>query len=291
MAEITFNRMYAGYVYSGAGTVYHRRDDGSFNGVGVSLDGQQEAERYVSTGLTTTARDGSLMLNIQGDGFYDWIDASSGEWTKGGMASIYSQAQAQDYVNRMIENNKQILMNNLLCARFAHHLTTSERQQLYDLEARLYDRNNRLIQDGFTTQRSDSEAYGYGELSQYLKDFMRNGVSLVISTTAIVISCVVVASLATAAYFAYRYYWEQSEKDVKYSDKLTKTLLTKLTAEEYDQLMQETKGIVTKASIKARLGNTWDIAKIAILAFGVYTIYNLIMTKSTGRRRQLTPKS
>ena len=283
MADITFNKLYAGYIYSGTGMVYHQRDDGGFNGVSVSLDDEAQPTKYVATGLTTTAKDGSLMLQIEGEAYHNWIDASSGEWTRGSLANIYSQWQAQDYVNKLIENNKQILMNNLLCARFASHLSAEEKQLLYDLEARLYDRNQHLVTDGFVTSRSDSEAYGYGELSQYLKDFMRNGVGLVISSTAIVISCVVVASLATAAYFAYKYYYEQSARDVKYSDKLTKTLLSKLTQEEYNQLMAETKGIVTKASIRARLGSVWDIAKLAALAFGAYTLYQLFTIKTAKR--------
>lgn len=282
MADVTFNRLYAGYVYKGAGTVYHRNDNGRFSGIDVSVNDGKDPARYVATGLTTTASDGATMIQIEGEDFYNWIDLSSGQWQRGAMATVYSQSQAQDYVNRMIGNNKQILMNNLFCARFAHHLTDGEKQTLYDLEARLYERNSRLLQDGYVSNTSSSEAYGYGELSPYLKSFMAQGVGLVISTTAIVISCVVIASLATAAYFAYKYYWEQSAKDVKYSDKLTRTLMSKLTAEEYQQLMEETKGIVTKSTIKARLGNSVDIVKYALIGFAAYTLYQLI-TNNTRR--------
>ena len=290
MAEITFNKNYAGYVYSGAGTVWHRNDDGRFNGVAVTVDGSADKVRYVATGFTSKASDGSLMVNIQGEEFYDWIDVSSGEWTRGQMATIYSQSQAQDYVNKMIANNKQILMNNLFCARFADRLTQAEKEQLYGLQSRLMERNNSLQRDGFVNQQQSSEAYGYGELSPYLRIFMQNGVSLVISTTAIVISCLVIASVATAAYFAYKYYYEQSARDVKYSDKLTKALMSKLTEEEYQQLLQETQGIVTKASLKARLGNSFDIAKWAIIAVGVFTIYNLFATKTKSRKNGI-PRS
>ena len=287
MAEVVFNKAYAGYVYSGAGYVWHRNDDGRFNGVSVTVDGSADKVRYIATGFTSKAADGSLMINIQGEEFYDWIDVSSGEWTRGSMATIYSQAQAQDYVNKMLENNKQILMNNLFCARFADRLTQAEKEQLYGLQSRLMERNNSLQRDGFVNQQQSSEAYGYGELAPYLRTFMQNGVSLVISTTAIVISCIVIASVATAAYFAYKYYYEQSARDVKYSDKLTKTLMSKLTEEEYQQLLQETQGIVTKASLKARLGNSFDIAKWAIIAVGVFTVYNLFATKTKSRKNGL----
>lgn len=284
MAEIKFDSSYAGYVYKGAGTVWHLRDDGRFNGVSASLDGQTEALRFLATGLKTTASDGSIMLNIEGDGFYDWIDLSSGEWTRVGMGTVYSQAQAQSYVDKLIENNKHILMNNLFCARYKDKLTAEQQTTLYNLESRLYERNNRLQYDGLVSNKTSSEAYGYGDLSPYLTSFMQQGVGLVISTTAIIISCVVVASLATAAYFAYKYYYEQSAQDVKYSDALTKTLMSKLTAEEYEQLKKETQGIVTKASLRARLGGSWDIVKIAIMAFGVYTLYTFITTTNKTKK-------
>lgn len=286
MAAITFNKAYAGYVYSGAGTVYHRREDGGFSGVDVYLDGDKDGSRVVATGLTTTAKDGNTMIEVQGiDDWYTWIDVSSGAWTRGKMATLYSQAEAQSYVDKLIDNNKQILMNNLFCARFADKLTEAEKETLYGLQARLIERNNRLMQDGYVSGAQSSVAYGYDGLAPALKRFMlTDRVGLVVSTTAIVISCVVIASVATAAYFAYKYYWAQSAQDVKYSDKLTKTLMAKLTQEEYDQLMAETQGIVTKASLRARLGNTWDIAKIAIMAFGIYTIYSLV--KTTPKRKK-----
>lgn len=281
MADITFNRAYAGYVYTGRGTVYHRRDDGSFSGIDAYVDGDKAGEKVVATGFMTTARDGSVMLQYVGDdsSFYNWLDLSSGQWKKGEMADLYSQGQAQDYVTRMIENNKQILMNNLFCARFSSRLTEEEKATLYNLQKRLEERNNRLVQDGYVAQVQVSQAYGYNALNKSLTAFMAtSGVGLVVSTTAIVVSCVVIAALATAAYFAYKYYYEQSAKDVKYSDSLTKTLMSKLTEEEYNQLMEETQGIVTRATLRARLGSSFSIARLALIAVGAYALYNIITT-------------
>ena len=287
MAEVTFNKNYAGYIYRGYGTVYHRRDDGSFNGIDMYVDDDKVGAMVVATGFTTTARDGSVMLQFVGDDsdFYNWLDWSAGTWKKGEMADLYSQSQAQDYVNRMIENNKQILMNNLFCSRFASRLTREEKETLYNLQLRLDERNKRLQSDGYVSSTKVSQAYGYNALNGSLTAFMAQGVGLVVSTTAIVVSCVVVAAVATAAYFAYKYYYEQSAKDVKYSDALTKTLMSKLTEEEYQQLMSETQGIVTKASIKARLGNSLDIAKYALIAIGVYALYNILATRTRKERR------
>ena len=282
MAAVVFNKAYAGYVYTGFGTAYHRWDNGSFSGVEMAIDNEAYGERVVCTGFTTTAKDGSVMLQYEGadSSWYNWLDLTHGNWKRGEMADLYSQSQAQNYVNKMIENNKQILMNNLFCARFSGRLTAEEKQTLYELQANLDERNKRLQNDGFVTGAQVSDAYGYNALNSYLVRFMQNGVGLVVSTTAIIISCVVIASLATAAYFAYKYYYEQSAKDVKYSDKLTKTLMAKLTAEEYNQLMSETKGLVTKATMKARLGSTFNLAKYAVLAVGAYALYNLLTTKT-----------
>lgn len=286
MAAITYNRAYAGYIYTGSGTVYHRLDNGKFNGVDVSLDGSSVSDRVVATGFATTASDGAVMIEVRGiDDWYTWIDISSGQWTRGKMADLYSASEAQGYVNKMINNNKEILMNNLLCARFANKLSEEEKRTLYGLQERLSERNSRLLQDGLVSGVQSSEAYGYGVLSPYLKRFMSSGIGLVISTTAIVISCVVIASLATAAYFAYKYYYEQSAKDIKYSKRLTETLLSKLTPEEYEQLMQETQGIVTKASIRSRLGSTFDIAKLALIAFGAYALYSLVSSTYKSRKK------
>ena len=179
-------------------------------------------------------------------------------------------------------------MNNLFCARFSYRLTDTEKQTLYGLQNRLQERNNQLLRDGLVRDVTSSEAYGYNAFNSYLTQFMANGVGLVISTTAIVISCIVIASLATAAYYAYRYYYNQSAQDVKYSDKLTKTLMAKLTQEEYNQLVQETQGIVTKAAIKARLGNSFDFFKYGLIGLGVFAIYQLINERRT---RHVTRKN
>ena len=193
----------------------------------------------------------------------------------------YSSAQAQSYVDRLIENNKQIVSCNLLCARFAYKLSQQEKRTLYDLQIRLQERNQRLISDGLVSGITTSTPAGYSQLQSYLQQFMQTGgVGLVISTTtAIVISCVVIASLSTAAYFAYKFLFEESAKDVKYSKQLTETLLAKLTPDEYDQLMRETQGIVTKAKIKQMVSSTSGLLKWALVGTAAYMLYTNLFKK------------
>jgi hypothetical protein len=95
----------------------------------------------------------------------------------------------------------------------------------------------------------------------------------------VVIAAVVIASLSTAAYFAYKYYASEAEKDVKYSKELTKILTEKLTPEEYQQLLNETKGIVTKARIMQSIGGLSKYLLIGGAVVGGALLFRLIKNK------------
>lgn len=167
-------------------------------------------------------------------------------------------SQAQDVINGIIRNNQYILNNNLLCARFAWKLSKSERQMLYNLQYRLEQRNEALKNDELLTNQQEGYPEGYSEFGSELESFMRNpGIGLVtLSATAIIcISAIVVGSLSTAAYFAYQAYYKESEQDVKYSQQLTQALQSKLTEEEYQQLLQETAGLLTKQRITQQIAS------------------------------------
>lgn len=270
----SFDKSVSGYRYSGTGYVYTLRSDGKFAAVGIAIDDNPVGNSVILTGNTYISPKGNRMYQETTGGYIDLKES----WTKQEQAVYFSQAQAQNYINKMIENNKQILQNNLLCARFSHKLSTQEKQLLYDLQERLAARNQQLLTDGLVTDARSSEAYGYQYLNNYLSSFMLQGrVGLVISTTTvIVISCVVIAALSTAAYFAYKYLYAESADDVKFSNDLTRTLVQKLTPEEYQQLMDETQGIVTRAKIKSRLGSGSNIIKWGLIGAGCYFLYKAI---------------
>lgn len=213
------------------------------------------------------------------NGLYAVFDTNNPDWTvaTGRKSVAKSGAQAQSVINTIIVNNRHIIQNNLFCARFADKLSEKERSMLYDLQVRLEERNEQLSNYTFIKEATTSSPAGYSQLLPYLKTFMNRwndtGVGIVISTTAvIIISAVVVASVATAAYYAYKAFADQSEKDVKYSDELTRTLMDKLTPEEYAQLLKETKGIVTKARLKERLGTSskYILIGAAAIIIGMY---------------------
>lgn len=205
------------------------------------------------------------------------------DWKQDGFgkkSAEYSQTQAQALVNKIIKNNKIIIANNLLCARFASKLTEAQKSQVRELQNRLQARNNALQAGQLTTNVQTSYPAGYAELSAYL-DALMAGETIGLATWAIVvIAATVIAATATAAYFAYKAYADESERDVKYSKELTAILTSKLTEEEYQMLLNETKGIVTKARIKQSLSSYGKALTIAGLLVGGALLYKYFKNKA-----------
>ncbi|MDY0142640.1 MAG: hypothetical protein RBR97_12180 [Bacteroidales bacterium] len=187
-----------------------------------------------------------------------------------------TQGQAQDVVNTIIKNNRTIVENNLLCARFSNKLTTSQTQLLAQLQLRLERRNTALIESGCLTSISESYPKGYVNFASNLNSVVGKETIGAVVTTIIIVA-IVVASLSTAAYFAYQAYAKESIDDVKFSDDLTKTLLSKLTAEEYEQLRQETGGLITKAKLSAKFSGVFGTVKtFGLIGIGAFLVYKLL---------------
>ena len=126
-------------------------------------------------------------------------------------------------------------------------------------------------------------------LSNSLSNFMvsmQTGapIGAVVSISTIVIAAVIIASLSTAAYFAYKYIASEAEKDVKFSDDLTKTLVAKLTKEEFEQLMEETNGIVTRQKILSSIGGGLGFVKFGLLAVAGLAIYKTFKDYKKGKQ-------
>lgn len=268
-----YNKTYSGKVYkktSNMAAVY-ANPEGYYREEYIVPDGTE----YMLTGY---------YIYINGAYYYQcdhnfsrWINLKEG-WTQVGYNTInYSQAQAQELVNGIIENNKYILENNLLCARYSHLLSKQDQQKLYDLQVRLEARNEALQNNQLCSNQQNSYPSGYANLGNYLSNFMSVGVGVVISTGAIiVVSAIVIALASTAAYLAYKAFYNESKQDVKYSAELTKTLQNKLTEQEYQQLLQETQGIVTRAKITQKINAVaGGASNILIFALGAYCFLRL----------------
>lgn len=272
--DYKYNSKYSGQYYQGEIT-YVIEDAGvTFNTYGL-LDGGFRKLTVQLTGYFVTIASVAYYQTTTGV-YVSFND----DWVNVGYAPIQQQSpkDAQKYVDKVIKANASILENNLFCARFANKLTEEQQLMLFNLQGRLEQRNYKLVNDGMLSNQRTSSPPGYSDLSPYLDRFMQayaNGdaIGLVISTSTLVISAIVIAALATAAYFGYRAMAAEAEKDVKFSDKLTASLVKKLTPEEYDQLLSETRGIVTKAKITSKLGSAFSFVKWGLLAAAGFVVY------------------
>lgn len=266
-----YNSKYAGQYYQKqGGETYVLRGDGKFAYAGVSTSAIIGVQL---TGYYKTGADGTDMYQcVSGS----WIRMADG-WQYVGYAPIrhYTQKDAQYYVNKIIRNNANILENNLFCARFANKLSEDQQEELRSLQRRLESRNERLLNDGLCNDVKVSTPPGYADLQNYLYALM-NYQAIGGITTTIVVVAVVLASMATAAYFAYKYLAEESELDVTYSKELTEMLMSKLTPEEYEQLMRETQGIVTKAKLSSKIKGVLGTASIFMWGLAILGGYLLL---------------
>lgn len=274
---MNFNATYSGKVYAMTGGTIYEYSGGYFAGTtgyaNVSDDAYANTPRVALTGYSVTSKRGSVGWQTTNGGY---IILSEG-WQQVGTVAIgkYSQTQAQKLVDKIIKNNITIVQNNLVCARFASKFTAEQQQMIRELQNRCESRKNALAGQGLCSNVKTSYPKGYADLGGYL-DALMNGEAIGIATWAVVvIAAVIIAATATAAYFAYKAFAEESERDVKYSQELTKILMEKLTPEEYEQLLQETQGIVTKARLKAGLRGGWSVLTIAAVAVAGLAAYKV----------------
>lgn len=270
-----YEAQYKGVVLQGADLpLYTLRADGNM----AAAYGATGATLYVTlTGYTQTSKRGNIHYQTT-DGYFIYLPDGWTEYTSVNVPT-YSQTQAQVLVDKIIKNNIAITQNNLVCARYASRFSPEQQQLIRDLQTRVVERENALKNEGLCTDIKTSYPRGYAELEPYLAALM-NGQSIGLATWAIcVIAASVVLVTSTAAYFAYRAFANESDNDVKYSKELTKALTDKLTEEEYQQLLNETKGIVTKSRLKQAISSYGNIAKWALFGIAGFAIYKVIMNK------------
>ena len=214
---------------------------------------------------------------VEYPGYYINIES----WSVTGTIQPKTQAQAQNIVNKLLKNNQYIFENNLLLARFANRLNQSEKNTLYALQKRLEERDNMLREADVFSSLGEARIMGYSNYQSYLDEFMSShnaGVGLFISTTtAIIISVVVIGSLSTAAYFAFKAAYEESKRDVELSRKMLQIFEKyQMTEEDIAIIQQETQGIVTKHVLMEKINNWLGNTKLLIIGgLAVLLGYNI----------------
>lgn len=214
-------------------------------------------------------------------GCYIFLD---GEWQKTANPITKSQAQAQEVVNGLLKNNQYIFENNLLLARYYNKLSKQEMATLYLLQKRLERREQQLREADVFSEMQEARIMGYsnyqGYLDRFMTDYTTGAIGLVVSTTAaIIIGAVVVASLGTAAYFAFKAAYEESKQDVELSRKMMKIFEKyNMTEADIQTITRETQGIVTRKVLMEKINNFLGNTKMLIIGAGLlyigYELYN-----------------
>lgn len=257
-----FNANFAGLKVR-ANTSYY---DG-FIGEAVIQNGNDGFAVNAGTVVTLTGwNDGLFYYIVEYPGYYINIE----RWSVTGIIQPKTQAQAQSLINKLLKNNQYIFENNLLLSRYANRLNLSEKNTLYGLQKRLEERDNMLREADVFSQMQEARIMGYSNYESYLNQFMsshKQGVGIVISTTtAIIIGVTVIASLSTAAYFAFKAAYEESKQDVELSRKMLQIFEKyQMTEEDVAIIQQETQGIVTKRVLMEKINNWLGNTKMLIV--------------------------
>jgi hypothetical protein len=251
--------------------------DGAF--YGLEFPTERPDGRYASvmvgvsrgTSITFTGR---FLLSSSGDNGYqvilnDYIDATVWGYVWHSDLSLWTQTKptaitsdkitisAQSELDQLIENNKVILENNLLCARSIQLLDDASidcpsrfRKDLFAIHKRLIQRNQSIIDSNTTQDITQSHSPNMDTYNQTLVNFMNNpGIGFIISTTAAIIIIAVVAVVSAAiAYKLFKTLNAESKLDLKYSDSLTADLIKYLPPDVHEQLMAENEANQRKAN-------------------------------------------
>lgn len=195
-------------------------------------------------------------------------------------------------IKELVANNQQILENNLLCARIFEIcrdrgvvLPVSLRKDLYILQSRLSDRNEKIKTSGYLQDYTESVSPNLSVYNDKLISFMQNpGIGLVISgTVAIVVSVVLMAGSFTAAYLLFKNLHSESKVDFTYSNDLTAKLVKFLPRDTYTQLMAENAAnakLAQKAIDQASGKGTFNTIKyLAVGYLGFFLIDKFFIKK------------
>lgn len=220
-------------------------------------------------------------------GWFALIDDNNSVLT--GQRATYSQSTANKVVKEALTDDYYIMKNLLILSACWNKLTTYERDVVHYLYRRLcarqyyYQNDNDCLYNKQTAVVPQSPALT--NLHTVLNSYTPTNVAPVgvvlttvaINVTAIVIAALVAAAAITTAVLVYKWWGKEAADDRVLSDKTVKLLKDKgLTEEEIEQIVRETNGAVTKAEIKAKLGTTFGIAKIALIGAGAFFVYKTV---------------
>ena len=252
-----------------------KTNTGQWKVVTAAVNPHQSA---VMTGRSVELNGGKIAVQVQyNPSAYGYIlQEHMKDWKFSNLINSSSTRSAQADLNELISNHQVILENNLLCARMikiaeSNNITIPKnlRNQLYDLQIRLQDRNLELKSLPDVTQYEEAVSPNFSQYNGVLKEFMSNPkIGLVISTTvAIIVMAVIFVLAGSTTWLVIRTLADRSKEDIKYSDSLTNELKKYLPEPVYNQLIKENE---KNANQFARAANRGSISStIKTVGYGL----------------------
>lgn len=240
----------------------------------------------ISTGLWVNYNGENYLqiLGNFGEFGYGYVNANDINPNAGKIVTASSDTGAQKLLNKLINNNKTLAENNLLCAGMMQKIVKSGKKipvnytnTLSVLHGRLQARNSRLINSPYLEKRTQSSPAGYNRYSDALSEIVSNpenpsiGIAPVI--IYVVVSAIITALLGWIVYLIFKPDYTDSEADLVVSNNLMKALDT-LTPEAKAEVIADLEGQIDKAFIEGKLkgkkeGSASMFKNIGLFAAGI----------------------
>jgi len=194
---------------------------------------------------------------------------------------------AKNLMEALIANNKSILENNLLCSRVITILNSRNvsipieyKKNLYGLQGRLTARNEKILTSPFIDTKQTAAPAAFNKYQPDLNSFMNSpGIGVVPVVAAIVVYVVVPILVSAIIYLIFSNLHKESKTDVVYSKELTNTLISKLTPDEYQQLLAENEANAKKIDDNASGASLLKTAKYLAIGFIGFTVIDKFISK------------
>lgn len=186
--------------------------------------------------------------NMQGSDELGWYQFGYVRAAEYRLYRMTENKGAQSMMDELIDLNKRIIENNLLCARLITlynekgvAVPKSKRQTLHRLQFNYEYRTNRLLNSAFLKNSLKvTKPGGWSKYQSDLQNFMSHPKIGVAPVVIYVVGSVVITALISGLiYLIFRGDHSEAKKDIVYSDQLTADLIENLPQEVYEQLKKE----------------------------------------------------
>jgi len=258
-------------------------DSGKYGTVTVLFDGGKTA---TMTGLAVEFSDGSYGYQILFNNQYGYIFSSDmAQWQRVVSTSANEQLgiELQKLIDETIAYNKNILEQNLLCARGLElardrgvALPIGFRNQLYDLQVRLLARNERLKSSKEVSNIQEGSSPNFSVYNESLVKFMQSPeIGILPIVYVIVIGAIgLIAAGASIAIQVYKANHKEASTDNKFSNGLLANLIKYLPPDVFNQLMSENGANAEKSAEAVKNANDGSLmGTVKTLAVGVVAFW------------------